>query len=443
MTGDLAHANLDLAFVGLACHLKITAIEGNIHGREKQRVMGLRGEIILVTAGIELRDVEDTLFTHDDILHVVVGLLNGSSERALLDIDLFVDALLSVHEFNGRALGNVEGRRAVSGLNLELAGHALGVESNLRALADLDQTVDLGRLTKVDRGGSFAFELDVNGRSAFARLDQTVVVEDDVLRILDENAVTVLAFGNVTHDDGAVVGRNGTHGLSTAAEFHADALLFHNDRAGVFNRSRSVAANAHAVGVLDDDLACIHGLGIVLGKDRFIFPLDAILVGRDVDLALVGEFNAFALDFKTGGVCILARGGYPKLASEFALFLGEGREGALAGVILVVVLTISLDVGPVDLLVGRDDAFCRHFDPFGDGRVNVRRRGDFRSGHGGTGHKRHGGRDHRLRALGLHGRRHFIDDHQGTSCLVEHNLKTLVHVLPFRKEVLLKPFSCS
>ena len=92
MTGDLAHANLDLAFVGLACHLKITAIEGNIHGREKQRVMGLRGEIILVTAGIELRDVEDTLFTHDDILHVVVGLLNGSSERALLDIDLFVDA---------------------------------------------------------------------------------------------------------------------------------------------------------------------------------------------------------------------------------------------------------------------------------------------------------------------------------------------------------------
>ena len=73
--------------------------------------------------------------------------------------------------------------------------------------------------------------------------------------------------------------------LSTAAEFHADALLFHNDRAGVFNRSRSVAANAHAVGVLDDDLACIHGLGIVLGKDRFIFPLDAILVGRDVDLA--------------------------------------------------------------------------------------------------------------------------------------------------------------
>ena len=95
--------NLDLAFVGLACHLQITAIEGDVHGREKQRVMGLRSEVVLVTAGIELRDVEDTLFTHDDILHVVVGLLNGSSKRALLDIDLFVDALLSVHEFNGRA----------------------------------------------------------------------------------------------------------------------------------------------------------------------------------------------------------------------------------------------------------------------------------------------------------------------------------------------------
>ena len=390
--------------------------------------MRLRGEVSLVTAGIELRDVEDALFTDHHVLHVIVVLPDGSGERALLNIYRFENALLAVHKFNGRAIGNVEGRRAVSGLYLELAGHALGVEGDLRAIADLDQTVDLGLLTKVDLDGGFAIELDVNGRSAFAHLNQAVVVEDDFLCVLDENAVAVLAFGNVAHDDGAVVGCNRTHRSGTAAKFHTDTLLFHNDGAGVFNLSRSAATDPHAVGVLDDDLVCIHGLGIVLGEHGFVFPLDAFLVGRDVDLAIVGEFNAFAGDFETRSIGTLTRGGDPKLARECTLFLGEGREGALTAVIRVVVLAVSLNVGPFDLLVGRGDAFCRHFDPFGDGRSNVRRRGDFRSGHGGTGHKRHSARDHRLRALGLHGRRHLIDDHQGPTCLVEHNLETFVHV---------------
>ena len=347
---------------------------------------------------------------------MVVGLLNGSSKRALLDIDLFVDALQPVHEFNGRALGNVEGRRAVSGLNLELAGHALSVESNLRALADLDQTVDLGRLTKVDRGGSFAFELDVNGRSAFARLDQTVVVENDFLCFLDENAVAILVFGDVAHDDGAVVGCNRTLRSGTAAEFHADALLFHNDRAGVFNRGRSLGADAHAVGVLDDDPARIHDLGTIICKDRLIFPLDAIRAGRDIDFTLVRDNDILAIDVQTSCVRLITNRGHPKLAAKLGILAFSNRsESTLGTLVLEVILTISLHLIP--------SGVCRSHRHIGrDFRDN-------RSCQRGTCHKSgNSSGDHRLRALGLHGGRNFIYNHQGAARLVENNLECRIHV---------------
>ena len=99
--------------------------------------------------------------------------------------------------------------------------------------------------------------------------------------------------------------------------------------------ARSVAANAHAVGVFDDDLSAIHGLDIVLARLASCFLSDAILVGRDLELALVGEMNAFALRLQARlALCILTSRRTPKVAREFALALVMVVKALWLGVIL-------------------------------------------------------------------------------------------------------------
>ena len=222
--------------------------------------------------------------------------------------------------------------------------------------------------------------------------------------------MTVLALGNVAHDDGAVVGRNGTLGLITAAEFHADALLFHNDRAGVFNRGRSLGA------VLDDDPARIHDHGTIICKDRLIFPLDAILAGRDIDFTLVRDNDIFAIDVQTSCVRLSTNRGHPKLAAKLGILAFSNRsESTLGTLVLEVILTISLHLIP--------SGVCRSHRHIGrDFRDN-------RSCQRGTCHKSgNSSGDHRRRALALHGGRNFIYNHQGATRLVENNLECRIHV---------------
>ena len=72
---------------------------------------------------------------------------------------------------------------------------------------------------------------------------------------------------------------------------------------------------------------------------------------------------------------------------------------------------------------------CCLADEFGPVPAQERTRLRRIGGHGAARHER-GDRngDHRLRALGLHGGRQFVDDHQGATRLAEHNFETLVHV---------------
>ena len=169
--------------------------------------MGLRFKLILVTTGIELRDVEDTVLFDGYGLERIVSPPDGSIERTLLNIDRLVNALLVVHKFNVRAVGNVERRRAISGLNLKFAGHALGIESDLGAGTDIDQTVDLRLFAKVDlcRGSSFVL-FNFNGGSTLAGRDGAVIRELGAGLVLNEDTVAkVESLLHITHADEAVV----------------------------------------------------------------------------------------------------------------------------------------------------------------------------------------------------------------------------------------------
>ena len=108
----------------------------------------------------------------------------------------------------------------------------------------------------------------------------------------------------------------------------------------------------------------------------------------------------------------------------------EIRHDAIAGNALSARLLARSRDGENTVLGTVDQTFaCCLADEFGPVPAQERTRLRRIGGHGAARHER-GDRngDHRLRALGLHGGRQFVDDHQGATRLAEHNFETLVHV---------------
>ena len=225
---------------------------------------------------------------------------------------------------------------------------------------------------------------------------------------------------HITHADEAVVDGFRVGG---AAEFHAGTRRFNVDGAVVDDLgSRVTCTDAHAVGILGDDLAFIDGSRAVASPDGVVLIVHAIFTGRHIDRALVRELDLFTGDAETARMSLGASARNPESLVK-GLILGNAGPGLLGFLVAGSQLerVLVLDGRPIG--VGDDRVGCNlevlgSNLPFGSHR---------RAGHAGDHRRDRSGHD-RLRALGLHGGRNFIYNHQGAARLVENNLECRIHV---------------
>ena len=121
---------------------------------------------------------------------------DGGRELAVGNVHLFIGAAQAVNKRYIRTGFDVERRRAISGLNLKFAGHALGIEGDRRVGTDIDQTVDQRLFAKVDlcRGSSFVL-FNFNGGSALANRDGAVIREFGARLVLNK-----LDFAGISYE---------------------------------------------------------------------------------------------------------------------------------------------------------------------------------------------------------------------------------------------------
>ena len=386
--------------------------------------------------------------------------VKGGSRDAHLGVTAKVDGTAAV--VNARRRVTDEG--AIGHLKAVIDGHGAAEEA---LVARERRAHELQRIGNVENGrnGAAGQGGRVVGEFGVVYLELTVAVEEGA----------AVFGGSVLREDGVMddEGRAVVVGDSTAA----DGRIFL--KAAVFNKERAL--------VVDVDGAALGG-GLVLREyvtlGRKDGTLDVDGTARSAGIALVdvplGQNGAVILRkghlvhesdraAEIGGVA-LERGGGDSVSKGLSLCAAvlperHGPAGVGAGVVLEVAagdrdarlgknVRAARSIGVVEIrhdaiagnalsarLLARsrdgentvfgtvDQTFaCCLADEFGPVPAQERTRLRRIGGHGAARHER-GDRssDHSLRALGLHGGRQFVDDHQGATRLAEHNFETLVH----------------
>ena len=425
----IQRADLEVAREDLAgdMHLGVVIRKALVAGDEELilRQVGVR---LQVDAGVELRDVEDAAFVNGNRLEGVVGTPDGGVQTGVVKGHGFVGGLLAVFErdvgvvLQVKVCGNSGLAFLLFSLDLHRVDGAVELEGRL-AGCKVNETVDIGLGAEVERR-VVDVALHFDGGSALAGGNRAVIRELGAGLVLNEDTVAKLSLlalsVHITHADEAVVDGFRVGG---AAEFHAGTRRFNVDGAVVDDLgSRVTCTDAHAVGILGDDLAFIDGSRAVASPDGVVLIVHAIFTGRHIDRALVRELDLFTGDAETARMSLGASARNPESLVK-GLILGNAGPGLLGFLVAGSQLerVLVLDGRPIG--VGDDRVGCSLEAlgsnlPFGSHR---------RAGHAGD-HRRDGSGHDRLRALALHGGRNFIYNHQGAARLVENNLECRIHV---------------